>query len=73
MKMYLRAIVLLSIIFDITEDCKAISDIALVGCNTINNEALKELLVLKDNLTRLEINGCMNVTGEGILKLQNLQ
>lgn len=39
----------------------------------MNNEALKQLENLKDNLTNLEINGCFNVTDKGILTLENIQ
>jgi len=62
-------------LFDLNcvEDCENISDIAFVGCHTINNEALSKLGILKNSLTSLKVNGCINVSDEGILSLECLQ
>ncbi|VVC27728.1 Hypothetical protein CINCED_3A003958 [Cinara cedri] len=62
-----------SIGFPFFTGCKNISEVAFVGCHTINDEALSKLKILKDNLTTLKINGCMNVTDKGILTLEHLQ
>lgn len=56
-----------------TEDCDYISDIAFVGCHTIDNKALSKLQIVKDCLTSLKINGCLNVSDEGVLALEHLQ
>jgi len=50
-----------------------ISDVAFVGCHTINNEALSELKVMKHHLSSLKINGCVNVSDGGVLSLGDLQ
>ncbi|XP_026808056.1 ATP synthase subunit s, mitochondrial-like [Rhopalosiphum maidis] len=55
------------------ENCKNISKIEFVGCNTIDNEALSKLNILKDYLTNLKINGCLNVSDQGIMALEQLQ
>lgn len=46
---------------------------AFVGCHTITNEALRNLKILKNYLKCLKINGCVNVSDEGILALEHLQ
>lgn len=43
------------------------------GCNTVDNEALSNLKILKNNLINLKINGCVNVSDKGILSLDQLQ
>lgn len=55
------------------ENCKNISEVEFVGCNTIDNEALLKLNILKDYLTHLKINGCVNVSDQGIMSLEYLQ
>jgi len=55
------------------KDCKNISDVAFVGCHTINNEALSKLNIMKNHLLNLKINGCVNVSDDGILALGDLQ
>jgi len=55
------------------ENCKNISEVAFVGCFTIDNEALSKLNILKDYLTNLKINGCINVSDQGIMSLEQLQ
>lgn len=55
------------------ENCKNISQVEFVGCNTIDNEALHKLNILKDYLTHLKINGCLNVSNQGIISLEHLQ
>lgn len=59
--------------FYFTETCENISDMAFIGCHTITNEALRKLDILKNYLTSLKINGCVNVSDEGILALEHLQ
>jgi len=56
-----------------TENCINISKMELVGCNTIDNEALSKLNIMKDYLTNLKINGCINVSDPGIKSLEQLQ
>lgn len=58
--------------FSYFENCKNISEIEFIGCNTIDNEALNKLNILKDYLTNLKINGCLNVS-EGIMSLEQLK
>jgi len=55
------------------ENCENISKVEFVGCNTIDNEALSKLNILKDYLTDLKINGCVNVSDQGIMSLEHLQ
>jgi hypothetical protein len=57
----------------VAEGCDNISDIAFVGCNTIDNEALHKLQILKESLTSLEIDYCVNISDEGIIELEHLQ
>uniref|UniRef100_A0A2S2P5R6 ATP synthase subunit s n=1 Tax=Schizaphis graminum TaxID=13262 RepID=A0A2S2P5R6_SCHGA len=59
--------------FGYFENCKNISKVEFVGCNTIDNEALSKLNILKDYLTNLKINGCLNVSDKGIMALEQLQ
>uniref|UniRef100_A0A2H8TXU9 ATP synthase subunit s, mitochondrial n=2 Tax=Melanaphis sacchari TaxID=742174 RepID=A0A2H8TXU9_9HEMI len=59
--------------FSYFENCKNISKVELVGCHTIDNEALNKLNILKDCLTNLKINGCINVSDQGIMSLEQLQ
>ncbi|XP_025407149.1 ATP synthase subunit s, mitochondrial-like [Sipha flava] len=55
------------------KDCNNISDVSFVRCSTINDEAIQKLQILKDSLKCLEIDGCENVTKEGIIELEHLQ
>lgn len=57
---------------DFAVGCKNISDVAFVECQSINNEAISKLEILKDNLINLKINGCSNVSDKGILTLTNI-
>ncbi|CAI6365752.1 unnamed protein product [Macrosiphum euphorbiae] len=59
--------------FDYFKNCKNISEVEFVGCHTIDNEALSKLNILKDYLTNLKINGCINVSDQGIKSLEQLQ
>lgn len=59
--------------FNYFKNCKNISQVEFVGCNTIDNEALSKLNILKDYLTSLKINGCVNVSDQGIMSLEQLQ
>lgn len=59
--------------FSYFKNCKNISEVEFVGCNTIDNEALLKLNILKDYLTHLKINGCVNVSDQGIMSLEYLQ
>jgi len=43
------------------------------GCSSINNEALGELNILKDYLTSLKINDCVNISDQGIMSLEELK
>ncbi|KAL4148174.1 hypothetical protein QTP88_002458 [Uroleucon formosanum] len=40
------------------QNCTHISNIEFDGCNSINNEALGQLNILKDYLKNLKINNC---------------
>lgn len=66
-------IILPTYIVYFTEGCENISDIEFVGCHTINNEALNRLQILKNCLTSLKINSCINISDEGIIGLEHLQ
>lgn len=46
---------------------------ALVGCQTIEDQALNKLSILKNNLGVLKINGCLNVSEKGVISLENLK
>ncbi|KAL4112522.1 hypothetical protein QTP88_016293 [Uroleucon formosanum] len=59
--------------FSYFKNCKHISEVEFDGCNSINNKALIELNVLKDNLTSLKINDCVNVSDRGIISLEHLK
>ncbi|XP_008186984.1 ATP synthase subunit s, mitochondrial [Acyrthosiphon pisum] len=59
--------------FNYFKNCKNISEVEFVGCNTIDNKALSKLNILKDYLTNLKINGCINVSDQGIMSLEQLQ
>jgi len=56
-----------------TENCDSISEVALVGCQTIEDQALNKLSILKNNLGVLKINGCLNVSEKGVISLENLK
>ncbi|KAL4148175.1 hypothetical protein QTP88_002459 [Uroleucon formosanum] len=55
------------------KNCTHISNIEFDGCNSINNEALGQLNILKDYLKNLKINNCVNVSDQGIMSLEQLQ
>ncbi|XP_050545776.1 ATP synthase subunit s, mitochondrial-like [Daktulosphaira vitifoliae] len=58
--------------FDYFKNCKDISTVSFIGCNSVENEAIKKLIILKDCLEYLKIIGCVNVTDSGILSLEQL-
>lgn len=58
---------------NLSENCEHISDVAFVGCHTINNQALNKCSILKNSLITLRVNDCLNVSDIGILSLENLK
>lgn len=53
--------------------CKHINEIKLNECSYIENEALKQLSLIKDTLLHLHVSYCGNITEEGLLYLKNLR
>ncbi|XP_060836286.1 ATP synthase subunit s, mitochondrial-like [Rhopalosiphum padi] len=59
--------------FSYFKNCKNISKVEFDKCDSINNEALIKLNILKDHLTNLKINDCVNISDQGIRSLEQLQ
>ncbi|KAL5234108.1 hypothetical protein ACI65C_001518 [Semiaphis heraclei] len=59
--------------FKYFKDCHNISNMEFDGCSSIDNEALDELIILKDYLKCLKINDCKNVSDQGIMSLEQLK
>ncbi|CAH1714463.1 ATP synthase subunit s, mitochondrial-like [Aphis gossypii] len=59
--------------FSYFKNCTNISKIEFDGCDSIDNEALSKLNILKDYLIALKINDCVNISDQGIKSLEQLQ
>ncbi|XP_025202484.1 ATP synthase subunit s, mitochondrial-like [Melanaphis sacchari] len=59
--------------FSYFKNCKNISKVEFDGCDSIDDEALSKLNILKDYITDLKINDCVNVSDQGIRSLEQLQ
>lgn len=53
--------------------CQLLWKIVFNRCYLLDNDAMKELLVLKDSLSYLKILNCPDITDDGLLYLQGLK
>lgn len=59
--------------FEHLKGCKNINKIILHDCSYLENDALKELVYVKETLLFLQVSQCGNITEPGLLHLTSLQ